>query len=348
MEAIIFAIVLTYAVKKGAEWASEHWQGSKARNRRSTRGESIPKRAGSAVQHDMGYWAHQVLHGFPQVRHGLAGGWNAGRTAQTVGKAKRHQAKTDHLESRASLLEQIREHRKRREEAWNRIRAARKPEPELEWEQSDPEDPPGPDDEETSDLPDDIEGTEDPGRRPEPWPWPPGDDSEETPEGTSPAEEGTPPEQQESTQSRQGEGDRNVSETTYQDVKARMTAAQAAAEQRQAEASAAQDGCEERVQEAEAARNYAQTTEDEMQAMEVDAATLGAMAEHQDALSKAQEAEQALQEAATAANAAWTDVVETAGQVNNQLEASGHGALDEAHANAAGGGGKKEFYGDGG
>jgi hypothetical protein len=156
-----------------------------------------------------------------------------------------------------------------------------------------------------------------------------------------------PPEPDQAPGTSERKGDEIVSETTYQAVKARMTAAQAAAEQRQAEAASARDGTEERVEEAQAAQAYAETTGEEMQALHVDAGTLNAMAEHQDALRKTVEAEQALQEAATAVNTAWQDVVETAGTVSQQLEASGHGQLDEAHANAAAGGAEKQFYGEG-
>ena len=93
MEAIIFAIVLVWAVRKAAENGHLSWQGSKAGNRRGSRGKSIPKRAASAVQHDVGYWAHQILNGFPAARRGLANGWHAGRTAQAQSAAERQQRK---------------------------------------------------------------------------------------------------------------------------------------------------------------------------------------------------------------------------------------------------------------
>jgi hypothetical protein len=84
-----------------------------------------------------------------------------------------------------------------------------------------------------------------------------------------------------------------------------------------------------------------------MQALEVDGAVLGAMAEHLAALDAAVQAERDLQEAAERAKAAWTQAVETAQNVSHQLDASGHGNLQEAHDNAAGQGAKKEFYTEG-
>jgi hypothetical protein len=127
METLIFLIVLVLLVRAGVQAGHEHWQGSKAANRASTRGQSVPKRARSAASHDFGYWLHQVLTLFPQTRHGLAAAWHAGREAQAEGYAARQQAKTGHLETRARVLDEIREHLRRQEEAMERIRAARQP-----------------------------------------------------------------------------------------------------------------------------------------------------------------------------------------------------------------------------
>lgn len=129
LEALILAVVIAYAIKKAAEGAHVHWQSSKTANRRSTRGQPVRRRAASAVQHDVGYWVQQVVNGFPQIRHGLAAGWHAGRTAQAQGNAARQQARTEHLEHRARLIPEIREHRRRQEEALRQIRAAAQPGP---------------------------------------------------------------------------------------------------------------------------------------------------------------------------------------------------------------------------
>jgi type IV secretory pathway VirB10-like protein len=131
MEALILAIILTYAIKKAAEDAHLHWQSSKAANRKASKGKPVRKRAASAVQHDAGYWAHQVLNGFPQVRRGLSAGWQAGRTAQAQGAAERRKARTEHLERQVRLTAEIRDHLRRQEQAMDAIRAARQPEPDL-------------------------------------------------------------------------------------------------------------------------------------------------------------------------------------------------------------------------
>lgn len=129
MEALILAIIITYAIKKAVESSHLHWQSSKAANRKASRGRPLRNRAASALQHDAGYWAHQVLNGFPQARDGLAAGWHAGRTAQAQGTAARQQARTEHLEGLAGLLAEIRGQQRRQEEALERIRAARRPGP---------------------------------------------------------------------------------------------------------------------------------------------------------------------------------------------------------------------------
>jgi hypothetical protein len=138
MEALILAIIIAYAVKKAAERSHQHWQGSKAANRKASKGKPVSKRAASAVQHDWGYWLQQVLNGFPQARSGLAAGWHAGRTAQAQGAEARRKARTEHLERQVRLLGEIREHRRRQAEALEQIRAARQPEPEPEPELSEP------------------------------------------------------------------------------------------------------------------------------------------------------------------------------------------------------------------
>jgi hypothetical protein len=138
MEALVIILIVIWAVKHSAGEGHLNWQSSKAANRRRTRGRSVPRRAASAVQHDFGYWLHQVLNGFPQARHGLADGWHAGRAAQVQGAAERQKARADHLSLRARLIPEIREHRRRQAEAIEQIRAARHPEPPA------PDDDPGP------------------------------------------------------------------------------------------------------------------------------------------------------------------------------------------------------------
>jgi len=116
------------------------------------------------------------------------------------------------------------------------------------------------------------------------------------------------------------------------------------AEQRQAEAQAGVEATEEHLAWVQDAKNRASTMADEMQSLKVDPATLGAMAEHLEALDAAEKAAIDLRDQAVLNKQAWDRVLETAQQVVNQLDASGHGNVAEAHAAAAGGGAEKDFY----
>jgi hypothetical protein len=135
-----------------------------------------------------------------------------------------------------------------------------------------------------------------------------------------------------------------VSETTYASVRAAMDKAAAGAEERRSDAEQSQAYTEEHLELARQARASSSTAADEMQALKVDAATLGAMAEHLDALDAAEKAAQELHDQMGLVRDAWARVEESAQQVKSQLEAGGHGALAEAHAGAAGGGAEREFY----
>jgi len=138
-----------------------------------------------------------------------------------------------------------------------------------------------------------------------------------------------------------------MSETTYQGVQSMMDAAATEAEQYAAEAEQSETVTEEHVEQARQAKGRGTTAAEEMQAMEVDAETLSAMADHLQALDDAEKHAGELNDQMTQLREAWQRVQETAGQVKSQMDASGHGALDEAHANAAGGGAAKDFYGEG-
>ena len=146
MEALILAMIIAYAVKKAAGDAHDHWQGSKASNRKASKGKPVSWRARSAVRHDSGYWAEQVRGGFPQIRHGLYMGWHSGRLAQLEGREARAQAKTEHAQAYARVAEAVREQRRRQAEVLDRIRTSAR--------QPDPEAGPAPDEPETTAAPD--------------------------------------------------------------------------------------------------------------------------------------------------------------------------------------------------
>lgn len=76
------------------------------------------------ASHDAGWWGGEILGGFPVHRTG----WHAGRLAHKAAadsqRAVREEARTTHLERRASVLSELPEHRKRQQEARDQIIAA--------------------------------------------------------------------------------------------------------------------------------------------------------------------------------------------------------------------------------
>jgi len=252
-----------------------------------------------------------------------------------------------------ALLEarRLRDEARRRREA-ERADAERAQEPEAEKpaEPEDPPDPPedeAPADAETSGTPEDDEKPEDPAAD---WDDPlPGEEGTESQgkEGTTMADEFDVNDRGGSGWLGPAGGGGGGGDTTYASVKAQMQQTVTDAEQRQAEAQESVQATEEHLAWVQDAKSRASTMADEMQALEVDPATLGAMSEHLEALDAAEKAAIDLRDQAVLNKEAWDRVLETAQQVVNQLEASGHGNLDEAHAAAAGGGAKKDFYGEG-
>lgn len=375
MEILLF-FVLIYAAKRGWDDARGAWR--KSRSAYMTRADRnhphMPeaKRAGHAVRHDLGYAASQVRHGFPQARHGFAEGWHKGRQAHDQARAASQKAKTERIEGRARLIPDLRDYRRRQQQAMDEIRRQEqgegsegsgggKFEPVLLTGRSksgrplnplsgEPEDSAAVWDQEDLDRrlaaaaeDPDIDVTTRPLRDP-------GDNREDTPEEPSgQQQEGTqpdPPGRQETPPGQPGKEDGNMSETTYQSVKSQMDTAETEAEQYAAEAEQSETVTEEHTEQARQAKERGTAAAEEMQSMEVDAETLSAMADHLQALDDAEKHAGELNDQMTQLKEAWQRVQETAGQVKSQMDASGHGALDEAHANAAAGGAQKPFYAD--
>lgn len=323
---------------------------------------------------DLGYWGHQLLHGFPTARHGFHDGWSRGREAHHKAKRAIAQNRAEHAEGRAELEPELADYRRRRSEALKEIERQRQAEEVgrahdealAENDRRDavpaPAEAPAagglPDWIDPSWLEDEHSGDGDqqeavmsaksiwsppyekPPERDDPLPGEqPADGKKNQPdEVPDPEPAGVPAGHGNS------EGDGPMTETTYQGVKNRMSAAQTAAEQFASDAEQSKALTEEHEEEAHAAKTWAQNTADEMQALEVDSATLNAMAEHLDAVDAAEKSAVALNEQMTHHKDAWQRVQETAENVTSQMDSSGHRALDEAHADAAGGGAQKEFY----
>lgn len=375
MEVLLF-FVLAYAAKKGWDDAWAAWRKSRAaymaRADRNHPHMPKAKRAGHAARHDLGYGLSQVVHGFPQARHGFAEGWHQGRRAHAHALAGAQKAKAEHLEARAGLIPQVREYRRRQKEALEEIRRQQQGEgtggtsfePVLLTGRSKSGRPVNPitgDPEDTISVWDEEDlnrrlaaAAADPDMEVTTRPMPPAEtDSEGTGESDPVPSEDTPDQQEDPEQdtpgpqeppAQPGQGDETVSETTYQSVKQQMDTAETEAEQRAAEAEESETVTEEHSEQARQAKERGNAAAEEMQSLGVDGESLSAMADHLEALDDAEKAAAELHDQMSQVKDAWQRVQETAGQVKAQLDASGHAALDEAHANAAAGGAEKAFY----
>jgi hypothetical protein len=121
-------------------WALWDVAKSAAKNARSDYGKSrgkAVKKAGKAAGgelphsrerslrrwHAASYWGREALHGFPAARLGLHAGWLAHRTAHDQQQAIRDEARTTHVETRADRLRNAREQRERQQRAQEEIDA---------------------------------------------------------------------------------------------------------------------------------------------------------------------------------------------------------------------------------
>lgn len=103
---------------------------------------ALPKsrRKAAARQHAAGWWAREVRHGFPVARTGWHAAWLAHQTTADHHKARREEARTTALETRASVLKGMPGHKERQAEAQKELDAIR--EQLAEWERQVPDVPP--------------------------------------------------------------------------------------------------------------------------------------------------------------------------------------------------------------
>src|ERR1019366_8983455 len=124
---ILAILILVYACKKA--WDDSRSGAKKSRAAYMKRADrnhpDMPKsrRASHAARHDLGYALSQIGHGFPQARHGFGAGWNEGRRAHVQAMAEGQRARTEHLETRAGLIPQLADYRRRQQAAIEQIRS---------------------------------------------------------------------------------------------------------------------------------------------------------------------------------------------------------------------------------
>lgn len=134
-----------------------------------------------------------------------------------------------------------------------------------------------------------------------------------------------------------------MADTTYDGIVREMETAVSDAENRTAEASTAQAAAEANAAQVAAAKTQAHLSADEMQALEMDAATLGAMADYLEVLDRAETAHRDAEEASARARAENVRVQEAALNVAATMK-RGHAALAAAHQEAPVDAADKAFY----
>jgi len=102
---------VAWAAKNALEHASASYRKSRA---------SRPAKQGRG-RHAVAWWSREAGKGFPVTRAGFHRGWLAHQTAMEQHRAQREEAKTSHLEARASISAELTEHRRRQAEAQARI-----------------------------------------------------------------------------------------------------------------------------------------------------------------------------------------------------------------------------------
>ena len=128
--ALLAIIGLVFAARGALAHAWKSYRKSSAERvkeaEKATAPAPLPPRRRRMVQahHTVGWWGGEVAHGFPVLRTGWHAGWLAHQAAATQQQAVREEARTTHLEARASVLSGLREHRERQAEAQRQIEEA--------------------------------------------------------------------------------------------------------------------------------------------------------------------------------------------------------------------------------
>jgi hypothetical protein len=128
---ILLLIVVVWATKGAWDHAKGTRTASRDQRMKEVAGTYpkgvLPKsrRKAAARQHAAGWWAREVRHGFPVTKTGWHAAWLAHQTTADHHKARREEARTTALETRASVLKGIPEHKKRQAEAQAELDAIR-------------------------------------------------------------------------------------------------------------------------------------------------------------------------------------------------------------------------------
>jgi len=124
-------VIFLWELGKTALKHSPNYQNSRAAAVKGAEKKAAPKQLGggkrrvAVSRHAVGWWGREAVHGFPHTLTGLQNGWQAHRTALAQQRAKQQEIRTSGIEARASIEEELPQHRERQAAAQQRIDAAR-------------------------------------------------------------------------------------------------------------------------------------------------------------------------------------------------------------------------------
>jgi len=123
VDPIVGMLIIGFLLRGGWDHVKQNYRQSRAQHvneaGKTRPGGTLPSRhrRAAARRHVIGYWGREVSHGFPVTRTGLQAAWLAHKTTADHHRARREEARTTALETRASVLRGMPEHRQRQADA---------------------------------------------------------------------------------------------------------------------------------------------------------------------------------------------------------------------------------------
>lgn len=109
--------------------ASRQASVTKAQQKASPKDLTPGQRRVTTARHDVGWWAAEILRGFPVHRTGWHHGWLEHKTELVKRRTDREKARTEHIETQAGHAETLPGERERQQKAQQRIEKAQQPPP---------------------------------------------------------------------------------------------------------------------------------------------------------------------------------------------------------------------------
>ena len=125
----MFFAGLAFAANVAVDHVRQAYRASQAAAVKKTAKANGQHKRAALRQDRAAFWTREVTHLFPITRTGFHTGWLAHQTATAQHRARREEARTSHLDARASIADGLREHRERQQAALKKIQDASEPQP---------------------------------------------------------------------------------------------------------------------------------------------------------------------------------------------------------------------------